>query len=262
MKLSIVSDELRIEQKDALPLIAEWGLTNVELRGMPGGRLPDGDVEQVAQLVKTHGMTVTGLSPGCFKCEPDAKAIEKDLDRLRRTLPLCQTFNCDTIIAFSVKARPGQPPSGTRHPADFVVEGLREAGRIAAEKGVRIALENEPGFTAVGARSAAILIDRIGMENVGANWDPGNAWPWDVEIASGPRILGERIFNVHVKDTARRDGERVFDVAGRGSVGWKQQVDQFGEMGYDGAIVVETHFEPGVEKSRENVDILKKWLGL
>ena len=146
-------------------------------------------------------------------------------------------------------------------PSPLVIEALREAGRLAAADGVRLAIENGVAHVAGSARSMANVLDVVGMENVGANWDPGNAWPWDPDLDAAPTILGDRIFNIHVKDTTIREGKRVHDSVGNGSIDWKGQMDLLKGIGYAGPVVIETHCTPSVEKSRENLDILTKWIG-
>jgi len=262
MMLSIVSDELKIPQGEAFPLIREWGVERVELRGLTGGRIPEGDVDEAAALVASHGVAVTALSPGVFKCAPGSDEIASDLERLERTLPLCERFGVDLVIVFAVQ----NPDWNADDPADGetmgpAVDALCAAGRLAAEAGVRLAIENEPAYTAVSSRGLAHLIDRVGLENVGANWDPGNAYPFDPEIDSAVGILGDRIFNVHVKDTWAREGQRGFDAVGGGQIDWRGHIDALGNAGYGGAIVVETHCIPGVEKSKRSVDVLAGWLG-
>jgi len=256
MVLAIVSDELGGPQPEAFALISEWAVSHVELRGLTGGRIPDGDIEEAVRLVGQYAMRVTSISPGVFKCPPEEAKIAAHLERLKATLAVCPRFRCRQIIVFSV-----QNPTGAAHPPKLVVDALKEAGRLAREAGVRLTVENEPGYTAVGVRALAELVDAVGMDNVGANWDPGNAWPYDPDIDDGPRILGSRVFNVHVKDTAMRGGKRVFDSVGRGDIRWQAQVDGLRAIGYAGPFVVETHCEPGVEKTRASVEAVRALLG-
>ena len=189
MFLSIVSDELKVPPAEAFELISRWGLGHVELRGMGDGRIPEGDVQSIAALVKQYRMKVSGVSPGVFKCAPQRRQIAEGIERLKLTLNLLPLLQTDLVIVFPIQAEAeGNPPQ-------LVIDGLKEAGRLAKEENARIAIENEPGYTAVGARALAELVDAVGMENVGANWDPGNAWPYDTEIDQAVEILGDRIFN-------------------------------------------------------------------
>ncbi len=258
MNLAIVSDELKLPQQEAFPLIHDWGIRHVELRGLTGGRIPDGDTDEVQHLVGSFGMTVTSLSPGVFKCPPDAAAIEEHLSRLDQTINVCGNLAVHQIIVFPIQNLDQSQTDSA--PTPLVVDAMREAGRRAYERGIRLAIENEPGYTAVTARGLATLIDAVAMQNVGANWDPGNAYPWDREIDNAIDILGDRIFNVHVKDTWIRNEKRGFDSVGNGDIDWKRQIDQLSNRHYTGNIVVETHCTPdvSVKKSRENVDTLRR----
>ena len=255
MVLSIVTDELGLAVPESVALIKDWGIDAVELRGLTGGRIPDGDVGEVVDLLARHEMAVTSISPGVFKCQPTESDIAEHLTRLRRAIEVCPRLGCRQVVIFTLQSTtPDQPPPRP------VVEAISEAGRLAEQAGLRLALENEPGYTAVGARHLANLIDAVGMANVGANWDPGNAWPFDPDIDAGPVILADRLFNMHVKDTTHRGGERVFDAPGLGAIDWQAQLDGLHRVGYDGPVVVETHCEPRVEKSRASVTTVRGWL--
>lgn len=255
MDLAIVTDELRVPQCDAFPLVREWQITRIELRGLTGGRIPDGDTEEALRLVKEHAMVVTSISPGVFKCKPEEREINEDLERLKRAVSLCPRFDCRQIIIFTV-----QNPDRAKRAPKLVVDAIAEAGRLAAGAGIRLALENEPGYHAVGARSLLDIVNAVGLDSVGANWDPGNAWPYDPEIDDGPRILGDRLFNVHAKDAAERDGKRIFDALGRGAINWRAQVECLRAVGYTGPFVIETHCEPGIEKSRLSIEAARMLL--
>ena len=85
-ELAIVSDELKIPQREAFQHIDAWGIRHVELRGLTGGRIPDGDVDEAQRLAESYGMTITSLSPGVFKCPAQSSAIDEHLIRLDKTL--------------------------------------------------------------------------------------------------------------------------------------------------------------------------------
>ena len=256
MRLSVVTDELKTPFAEALSILDGWNVQNIELRGLDGARIPDGDVQNALSQVRAHGLTVTGLSPGVFKCACDEREIEKHIDRFRRTLQLCDVFGCGQVIVFSVQGREFRASA----PPTIVVEALRETGRIAARHGVRVAIENEPGYTATGCRALANLTNAVDMENVGANWDPGNAFPFDSEINDAVRVLAGRIFNVHVKDTVVQGDSRRFDSVGKGQIDWKKQITDLAASSYKGCLVIETHCEPGIEKTRESLEAVRTLL--
>ena len=110
MTISIVTDELGLELEPAIEAIKSWGLDHVELRGVVGGRYPDGFLEGTAKLVSENGLTVTALSPGVFKCLPEKDIIAKHLERLQIAVSGAPMFGADQVIVFSVESPDGDPP--------------------------------------------------------------------------------------------------------------------------------------------------------
>jgi sugar phosphate isomerase/epimerase len=75
-----------------------------------------------------------------------------------------------------------QGASRTASEADFVAEAdhLREAGKIAADTGVKIAIEVHQGSIADNSWATLHLLDLVGLDSVGANPDLGNIY-WHYE---------------------------------------------------------------------------------
>ena len=88
-----------------------------------------------------------------------------------------------------------------------------------------------------------IVINEIGLDNVGVNFDPAN-------FVSGGRgnpndameLLGSRVFGMHAKDAVPAkfgevSGKQV--PIGQGRVDFERLFDQLKEMGYQGDLVIE-----------------------
>ena len=75
-----------------------------------------------------------------------------------------------------------QGASRTASEQDFVrtAEHLRKAGRVAADLGVKIAIEVHQGSIADNSTATLHLLDLVGLDNVGANPDLGNIY-WHYE---------------------------------------------------------------------------------
>jgi sugar phosphate isomerase/epimerase len=132
-----------------------------------------------------------------------------------------------------------------------LVEDFQETADLAAERGITIAVENEPICYAATGQSLARLLDEIDRPNCGANWDPANHFNYNGEsFRPGYEALGDRIVHVHVKDAAIEDGQRRVVPPGEGEVDWQGQIDALIEDGFDGLVVIETHFNPKVASSR------------
>ena len=129
---------------------------------------------------------------------------------------------------------------------------------MAGERGITVALENEPICFGATGQGLARLLDEIDHPAVGANWDPGNyCTSTGQDFRAGYAPLRGRIVHVHVKDQAfDADGTRRTVPAGDGRVDWAGQIDALLADGYSGLMVVETHFGPRVAASRASVEAL------
>ena len=260
MKVSIISDEISRDPVSAAELAAEWGLKHLELRSHYGTRAPRGmtagQIEQVAKAAGSFGLDVPSVSPGLFKLELDDPEIASHRGELRaQCFDMCEILGAKTMVVF-----PHVRPEGVAEDEwpDEVVEDLRQTADLAADHGISIALETEkPCYGATG-QSMARLIDEIDRPNCGANWDPQNHYSFNGEdFRPGYEALGDRIIHVHVKDaTIDDDGQRKTVAPGEGAVDWPGQIEALVADGYDGLMVIETHFAPKVAASRRSVRAL------
>ncbi|MEA3402649.1 MAG: TIM barrel protein, partial [Armatimonadota bacterium] len=107
-------------------------------------------------------------------------------------------------------------------------------------------------------QSMAKLLEAIDEPNCRANWDPANHWVYRHEsFSAGYEALRKHISHVHVKDHLPGEGRHQTVPPGHGQVGWPGQVRTLIEDGYDGLMVVETHFTPRIAGSRACVEALR-----
>ena len=259
IELGIVSDELTPDFREAVAIGLDWGITRYEIRCVKSGRIPAVDPaewDDILACVREHQLSVTALSPGIFKHQLSKK--EDLLRELEETLPATITMarqcNCPLIIVFGIQREKNEPPQHYRDVLDI----LRRAALVVQKEGLRIAIENEPGFWCdTGANTARIIHD-VNVPSLGANWDPCNAYGTiEVPYPDGYRAIRSSIFNVHAKDTKR--GALIECVpVGKGVIDWKGQIDALLRDKVVGHITIETHSLPLVEKSRENVETLRR----
>ena len=86
MKIAAFTDEIHRENPvRAVQLAARWGVEAVEIRTLPGGRFPrvtDDELRNVGRIVADAGLTVSGVSPGLFKCAIADDAVETGITEL------------------------------------------------------------------------------------------------------------------------------------------------------------------------------------
>ncbi|MEX1139545.1 MAG: sugar phosphate isomerase/epimerase family protein [Bacteroidota bacterium] len=261
LALGIVSDEISPDFKEALRYGTEWGLSIYELRVLRSGRVPAVDPEEfreVLGLAANRGVTISALSPGIFKHHLSKKneILAELKDTLPRTIDMAGQLGTKLIIVFGFRREAGEPEGRVN---DWL-EYMRQASELAQKGGVKIAIENEPGFWADSGSNTAALIRRVGMPNLGANWDPCNGYGTaELPYPEGYEAVKGVIFNVHVKDT--RKGSLIQCVpVGEGAIDWKGQIAAIVRDQIVNHVTIETHCLPLIENSKKNVDILRSYL--
>ncbi len=261
LALGIVSDEITNDFGEALRHGSSWGIDRYEIRCLTTGRIPKVDPQEirtVAGLVREHGVRITALSPGMFKAHLSRTAeLEEELRSvLPATLDLARELSCPMIIVFGFQREAGEPADREK----LAVEYMRRAAEAAAAAGVRIAIENEPGFWCDSGVNTLRIITSTGSAAIGANWDPCNAYGTDeVPYPQGYETLRSRIINVHAKDTAVGSLIKCVPI-GDGALDWQGQVTALLTDRLVEHITIETHCHPLIESSRHNVDILRRMM--
>jgi sugar phosphate isomerase/epimerase len=163
------------------------------------------------------GLTISALSCHANPLHPD-RSIGRDADELfRQTVRLAAKMDVPVVVTFS--GCPGDSESATHPnwvttpwPPEFLdmldwqwnekaIPYWREAGRFAAEHGVRVALEAHPGFLVYNVETMLRLREAVG-DNVGINLDPSHLFWQGVDLPAAIAALGDAIFHVHAKDVS------------------------------------------------------------
>ncbi|MBI4428274.1 MAG: sugar phosphate isomerase/epimerase [Ignavibacteriales bacterium] len=261
LDLGILSDELSPDFREAVQIGLEWGLRIFEVRELKTGRIPDVDgaeFDELMSLVREHGVRIAALSPGIFKHSlSKQKELSIELsDKLPRTIEMAKRLGTPLIIVFGFQ----RGTDDTQGHYQDAVKLMREAAVMAERESLKLAIENEPGFWCDSGMNTAKFIEDVGSQVVGANWDPCNGYGTDERpFPAGYNAVKDFIFNVHVKDT--REGSLIKCVpVGEGVIDWKGQLRALVKDQPVGHVTIETHCLPLVEKSRQNVDTLRRYL--
>jgi len=261
LSIGILSDEISTDLAEALRFAKLLDIPVFEIRCLRSGRIPEVSGEEFAELkkaVRDRFIRVSALSPGVFKgsLSEKEKTASELYEVLPRTIAQAKELGAGTVIVFGFKKEANEPPSNFRAAADI----LRKAADAAAAAGVTLALENEPFCWCDTGASTAAMIRAVGSASLRANWDPCNAFgTGEVPFPDGYRAVRDYIANVHVKDTLT--GALVSCVpVGEGVIDWRGQIGALLEDGYLGHVTIETHCLPLEERSRQNVETLRRYM--
>ena len=299
MKLSVLTVPFSSKPlREVLPYLHSIGVESVELGtgGYTDKTHCDPDyylqdprrVSDLKHLLADNGITVSALSCHGNPVHPNPALADADHKVFLDTVQLANQLGVDTVVTFS------GCPGGSREdrtpnwvtcpwPDDFarildyqwnevLVPYWKNVARIAADGGVRVAIEMHPGFCVYNPETMLRLREATGP-SIGANFDPSHLFWQGVDPISAIRLLGECIYHVHAKDcridsvnTKKngvldtknygwiRDRSWVFRTVGfgHGETVWRDIISELRLAGYDRAISVE--HEDGLMSSKEGME--------
>ncbi len=271
--------------EEALDYIRDAGVEAVEIGtgGAPGNSHCDLDAlvdnadaqAKYLNLITSRGLEISALSCHGNPLHPNKEAARADDDSFRKTVRLASQLGVQNVITFS--GCPGDHehakyPNWVTCPwptdfadvlkwqwAEVATPYWSEAGKFAADHGVRVAIELHPGFLGYHTESFWKLRE-IGGNAIGVNFDPSHLFWQGMDPLVCVRELKDAIFHVHMKDTwldqpnIRRNG--VLDTKqytdevhrswifrtvgyGHGPEFWRSLVSELRLAGYDGALSIE-----------------------
>lgn len=260
LPLGIVSDEISRDFSEALDYGISWGITTYEIRLLSTGRIPrveQEEIKKVTDLIEDHDIRISAVSPGIFKYPVSQRSeLEHELTEiLPRTMEFADRAGTNRIIVFGFQLDSNRSREAQEL---YAVELMQRAAEVAGKAGYSIAVENEPGFLFDTGSYSARLVETIGAENFGVNWDPCNSYGMDERpYPEGYEAVKTHIVNVHAKDTETSAHVKCIPL-GEGNVDWKGQVRALMRDRIVPHLTIETHCEPLVENSRRNVEYLQR----
>jgi len=184
-----------------------------------------------------------GLAWGASPSSPDPAVRAKAVENAKRQLQIASWLGCDTILYLpgmvSACFVPDFAPQSYDLVQKWAAESLRAVLPTAEKLKVRIGVENVWNRFLLSPVEMAAFIDSFKSEYVGSYFDVGN-----VMLYGHPqhwiKILGKRIFAVHLKDFRVEVGNlNGFVDLLAGDVPYPLVMAAFKEIGYDSAFTAE-----------------------
>jgi sugar phosphate isomerase/epimerase len=243
MKIAAFADEIcREDPTRALQLARRWGIDALEIRTLPGGRFPrvsDAELAELGRMLADTSLTVSGVSPGLFKCSVDDEEIETGItELLPRACEWARTWGTDRVSIFATGR--GEAAHGSQDFPPRLIEILQRMCRVADTADCRLVLENEAVCWGDTGTAAAALIRAVGDEHLSLCWDPGNsARAGSADPLAEYGALADLVSHVHLKNFDPSTGD--WALMDTGIVDWPAQFRALANDGYAGHLVVETH---------------------
>ena len=258
---------------EALRGIKRAGFSGVEiLADTPHAYPADIDpalTDGVKRELETLGLTVSNINVNCsfgyWKDAPPEPYFEPSLispnpqhreDRTRlimKALEFARDVGAANISITSGRMLGGMPPEPA---AKQFAESIRPVLDRADQLDVNVGIECEPGLYLEYIAELRDWIDRLGHPRLGANLDVGHSQVIGESIPDAVKLLGDRIWNLHVEDIPGRKHYHM--IPGRGTLDWQGLKRALVEIGYDRFLTVElyTHWQNPQEAAEQSYQFL------
>jgi sugar phosphate isomerase/epimerase len=270
MKLAFSTNAFtRFDIIDAMRAIKAAGYEGVEILADVPHCYPDsltaGQVRRISDELDRLGLEVSNVNANCafgyWRHAPPEAYFEPSLispnplhraDRTRlilKSLEFAARIGARCVSITSGRTLGGMPPhKAARQFAESIRPILDSADRLNVDVGI----ECEPGLLLEWADELRQWIERLGHPRFGANLDIGHSQVMGESIPEVVRLLGDRIWNMHVEDIPGRKHYHM--VPGEGTLDWEGFRQSLVSIGYRRFLTVElyTHTEDPVAAAQKS----------
>jgi sugar phosphate isomerase/epimerase len=237
--LSGFADEISPDPRIQLAILASESIWHLELRSAWSVNVADFSSEQVAVFgaaLADAGVRVSAIGSPIGKI-PVAAPLAPELERLRRVAGVASELGTRIVRVFSFFIPASEPPERHR---DQVIDRMGALTRVAEQRGLILAHENEKEIYGDTPARCADLITTVGSPALRATFDPANFVQCGVRpFSDAYGLLRPYLVYLQVKDALAATGEVV--PAGRGDGQLPETLGALRDSGFAGFMSLEPH---------------------
>ncbi len=253
MKLGVITDEVTQDLLKAVEFARRHSLDGIELRSIDDmniDEIPVNRIKEMNRVIKDSGLEVCNLSSSFFKCSLDSRnEYLENIEKLKRLCERAHIFGCKSIRGFAFFQN-----GSFEERLEDIAENFVEAIDILEQEKLKLLLEADPSVFTTNCKKLAKLLARLNHKNLRSIYDPGNdIYDPDGEkpFPEGFNYISEYFEHVHVKDAKLFNGKPESVKIGTGWVPYKDIFEGLQKIGYEGYVVLETHYRPNAEIPEE-----------
>lgn len=253
IKYAVITDEISQNIFEAAELAGRFNLAGIEIRSVnehAPHQLTKEDIAQIKQAMEKYNLECCAISSPFFKCNCNKQEVEENIKILEKCILVAKELGTKYIRGFTFFKE-----------KDFdealpeIVAEYKKLKDILEENDIYILLESDPSVNASCGETLAKIIKAIDMDRVKGLWDPGNdiySPECEVPYPNGYSFMKDLVYHVHIKDAVKNADGSVDGVAfGKGDVDFKGQLTALKNDGYNGWIVMETHYKKTAKISED-----------
>ena len=241
----------RFSLLDTIRILSQIGYEGIEIMADTPHAYPrdlsERDIERICRELDRYGIEVSNINAFMLHAEGDTyhpSWIEKDAELRRRRVD--HTLRCIDLAAKlgarTLSTEPGGPLQGMSPDEGLRLfrEGLKAIEERAAEKGVRILIEPEPGLLIETSGQFCRFFEELDPSVFGLNFDIGHFYCVDEDPVELVRKLKDLSCHYHLEDIA---ASRVHHhlLPGEGAIDLPKVLQAIDETGYRGFVTVELY---------------------
>ncbi len=264
---------------EAISRIAQLGFRAVELIAWKREILDEyytpQTVKDLRNIIDSEGLVLSQfVSTPSGMASPDKREREQSVEHFKKLVEVGVELGTEIVNSVSVHPFGIQFPRITDLPhmqkfqvdiptdlnwqqnwLDYV-DIMRQCCNLCEQAGIKYALEPHPFRYMANAASMLRLIEHVGSDSLGMNFDPSHLFP----VGEIPHMviyqLGDRIFHCHFSDNDAMTN--VHWRPGKGKIDWEAVMIALKDVGFDGVISIELEDVPGVARSVS--DLPAEWV--
>ncbi|MBW1645698.1 MAG: sugar phosphate isomerase/epimerase [Deltaproteobacteria bacterium] len=157
----------------------------------------------------------------------------------RRCIDFAVALGAPSVSITAGRMVPGTPPAAG---LELLQASLRELLPYAADRGIRLGVEYEPGLLVENCRELLALLAAVDSPWLGANLDLGHSQVLGEDPAAVIAALGKRIVHLHLEDIRQRKHYHL--IPGTGEMDFGRIFQALQQVGYAGFLTVELYTYP------------------
>lgn len=269
MKLGAITNGISYNLKEALDVMKEYGLDQVELQfinSKPDGEIgnqSEEEIHEIKSLVDSYGMKVCSLTRHLFQgvgvmdVETDSDFIRNQMGYLEKLVHYARILSCPIIrtMSFSktmiIHGYDGADEwnAGNNKSWGKLLKLMEVPVKYAEDNNVTLAVETGNNAMITSGYLAKKLITDLGTKNLKVMWDPANSlFCADVPFPDAYEEIKDVMGHIHMKDVRVNipKAEVVCCPLGEGDMApyLKPLADALKKDNYGGVISFESVYRP------------------
>ena len=246
-KRGVITDEISQDLKEAIELATRYHLDGIEVRSV-WEKSPHEwtleEVKKVRSMADDAGLEICGISAPFFKCNlDDPKEVKQHLEILKKSMEAAHILNAPFIRGFTFWNKGDFDSKFNK-----IIDQFQKPIEWLEKEDLTLVLEFDPSVYATNARKLAKVIAALNSKYVKGLWDPGNdIYDPDGEVPypDGYEYIKQYMVHMHLKDAKiGENGKPAAMPIGDGQVDYKGHFNELIDSGYNGYVVLETHYRP------------------